>query len=206
MRVWGVIFEKDFAAAGASSNVEDKEKLLNPYVKALSNFRNSVRTLAIAQKDNALLQLCDELRNEVLPPLGVRIEDSGMTPYKFDSPEAIMKEIAEKKATQVQQQKKKLETTIKNISAELEELEKGRDSTQTMFEKEGYKDFDAEGLPNMDKEGKEVTKSAKKKLQKQLQAQQKLNLKYQEKIGKDAEYAVKKQKELQEAQEKLASL
>jgi cysteinyl-tRNA synthetase len=206
LRIWGVVFEKDFASVGAGADVEDKEKLLNPYVKSLVNFRNSVRNAAISQKDSALLQLCDELRDEILPPLGVRIEDSGLTPYKFDTPEAIMKEIAEKKATQLQQQKKKLETTIKNISTELEELEKGKDTSQQMFEKEGFKDFDNEGLPNTDKEGKEVSKSAKKKLQKQLQTQQKLNQKAQEKLSKDPEIVVKKQKELQEIKDKLASL
>jgi cysteinyl-tRNA synthetase len=49
-----------------------------PYLGALSNFRDSVRRLAIAKDDNALkdiLALCDKLRDQDLVPLGVALDD-----------------------------------------------------------------------------------------------------------------------------------
>jgi len=207
LRIWGVFFEKDMSSVGGSSEVVDTEKILNPYLKALATFRSQIRSAAIEKKDlSEFLRLCDEIRDDVLPPLGVRIEDSGLTAFKLDNPETIMKEIADKKAQQVAAMKKKLETQIKNIKTELEELEKGKMTAQELFESEGYKSFDAEGLPNVDKDGKEITKSASKKFKKQQEQQQKLHSKYQEKVGKDADVVAKKQKELKEAQDKLKAL
>jgi cysteinyl-tRNA synthetase len=56
-------------------NLED---IAMPYVQAFSEFRDGVRTLAIAVKNKEILTLCDHVRNEVLPDLGVRLEDQGM--------------------------------------------------------------------------------------------------------------------------------
>lgn len=41
----------------------------------MAEFRNSVRTEARTQKATEILRLCDLLRDEILPNLGVRLED-----------------------------------------------------------------------------------------------------------------------------------
>lgn len=48
----------------------------------------------------ALLKLTDSVRDEVLPRLGVRLEDRGNEPsvWKLDDPETIMKDIKAKQA------------------------------------------------------------------------------------------------------------
>lgn len=61
------------AEQGATAvNVED---IAMPYVEAFARFRDSVRTIARAAKNTEILVKCDEVRNEVLPELGVRLED-----------------------------------------------------------------------------------------------------------------------------------
>ncbi len=46
-----------------------------PYLNALSDFRDSVRRQARELKASDILKECDRLRDEVLPSVGVRLED-----------------------------------------------------------------------------------------------------------------------------------
>ena len=46
-----------------------------PYLNALSKFRDEVRAEARAKKAIEILSLCDNLRDNVLPDLGVLLED-----------------------------------------------------------------------------------------------------------------------------------
>ena len=46
-----------------------------PYLEALSTFRDDVRRDARGLKAVSILQACDRIRDEVLPNLGVRLED-----------------------------------------------------------------------------------------------------------------------------------
>jgi cysteinyl-tRNA synthetase len=49
-----------------------------PYVEQFALFRDGVRAQAVAIKNKEILSLCDHVRNEILPELGVRLEDRGM--------------------------------------------------------------------------------------------------------------------------------
>ncbi|KAK6049111.1 hypothetical protein COOONC_13384 [Cooperia oncophora] len=49
--------------------------MLMPYLNALSSFREKVRNIAKENKVTAILEECDRLRDDVLPELGVRLED-----------------------------------------------------------------------------------------------------------------------------------
>lgn len=46
-----------------------------PYLQALGDFRAKVRDAARTAGAKDVLSLCDNLRDEVLPALGVRLED-----------------------------------------------------------------------------------------------------------------------------------
>ena len=46
-----------------------------PYLSTLASFRDTVRLEARALKASNILAVCDKLRDEVLPELGVRLED-----------------------------------------------------------------------------------------------------------------------------------
>jgi len=205
LRIFGLVFEKDFFSLG-SGDVQslDNEKILQPYLKSLAQFRANVRNGAIAKKDHShFLQLSDELRDDIMPPLGVRLEDGGATLFKIDTPEVVIKEIAEQKQLAEKAKKKGIENKIRSIESELVQLDTGQLSPRKSFEQEGFKNFDADGIPITDKNGKEVSTKTKKKFQKVFQTQQKLHQKYKEKIEKDPDYIMKKKVELQELKEKL---
>ena len=51
------------------------EDTVMPYLEALSTFRGRVRDAARAAAAPAVLALCDQLRDQDLPELGVRLED-----------------------------------------------------------------------------------------------------------------------------------
>ena len=61
-----------FSASEGSVSTED---IALPFVKALSEFRDDVRTAARELKAHDILNKCDNLRDNVLPELGVRLED-----------------------------------------------------------------------------------------------------------------------------------
>lgn len=51
------------------------EKTVMPYLTAMSEFRDAVRELARSLKATDILKVCDNLRDEILPNIGVRLED-----------------------------------------------------------------------------------------------------------------------------------
>ena len=51
------------------------EEILTPYLQILSSFRDSVRIKARELKAFDVLQECDRLRDDILPNVGVRLED-----------------------------------------------------------------------------------------------------------------------------------
>lgn len=46
-----------------------------PYLNIIAEFRENVRNYAITIKATDILKECDQLRDEVLPNVGVRLED-----------------------------------------------------------------------------------------------------------------------------------
>ena len=55
-----------------------------PFVRALSEFRDEVRGAARELKASHILERCDNVRDNVLPELGVRLEDRDLgTPAVF---------------------------------------------------------------------------------------------------------------------------
>ncbi|XP_067628405.1 cysteine--tRNA ligase, cytoplasmic [Eurosta solidaginis] len=165
-----------FPVGGTSDrNGGNMESALLPYVDALAEFRNNVREEAKTIKANTILQLCDRLRDEVLPNLGVRLEDkeSGKYAVKLVDREVMLREREAKKAVEAEhlaEKQRKQEAAAKLLAAK--EAQK-RIKPQKMFlnEKDKYSQFDENGLPTHDADGKEISKGLLKKLKK-LQQQQ----------------------------------
>ena len=67
-------FTRSNEQQASNVNVED---IAMPYVEQFALFRDAVRTQAITVKNKEILTLCDHVRNEILPELGVRLEDQG---------------------------------------------------------------------------------------------------------------------------------
>ena len=70
-----------------------------PYLSALAEFRDGVRSLAREKKDpKEILSLSDDLRDNVLPELGVRLEDreGDRALVKLEDKETLLREKQEK--------------------------------------------------------------------------------------------------------------
>jgi cysteinyl-tRNA synthetase len=171
MKIFGVIDSNDsigFQATNSTDSVNLEETLM-PYLNALSKFRDDVRTEARSKKAIEILNLCDNLRDNVLPDLGVLIEDlSDRTVVKLCDKETIIKEREQKL---VAAQRKAAEE--KKRQHELNEAKKEKEAKkaippQELFIKETdkYSKFDDKGIPTHDIEGKEISKAARKKLDK----------------------------------------
>lgn len=77
-----------------------------PYLNAIADFREQVRVLAKSSKANNILDTCDKLRDDVLPNLGVRLEDdaasSGKSRVMLVNRAELLKEREAKKALEAE--------------------------------------------------------------------------------------------------------
>ncbi|KAK6203239.1 tRNA synthetases class I (C) catalytic domain-containing protein [Scheffersomyces amazonensis] len=171
----------------SSSSGEDGgsvEDIALPYVKALSQFRDVVRNLAINKSEsNTILQACDTIRSDLIK-LNVSLDDrpNGIALVKFlnaqEKEDLIQQQEAKIKAAEEKERKKK-EQAAANAKKEAERLEKMKINPADMFkDKSLYSEWDESGLPTKDINGEEISKSMTKKLTKQHQQQQKLYQEY----------------------------
>lgn len=106
-------FHSGAASAGAAE--VDRDVILAPYLTALAKFRQDVRAFAIAKKGAGdFLGLCDQFRDEVMIPLGVRLEDAGEFPYKLQDAATLIAEREQAKRKVKEAQLKKKEDLLKN--------------------------------------------------------------------------------------------
>ncbi|XP_023119725.1 cysteine--tRNA ligase, cytoplasmic isoform X1 [Amphiprion ocellaris] len=184
LKIFGAIEGSDpigFPVGGQDQSV-DLESTVMPYLSVLSDFRENVRKIAREQKVMELLQLCDDVRDETLPELGVRLEDHEGLPtvVKLVDKETLLKEKEEKKKIEEEKKKKKEEAARKKQEQEMAKLAKMKTPPCEMFrcETDKYSSFDETGFPTHDAEGKELSKGQAKKLRKLYEAQEKLHSEY----------------------------
>ena len=171
-------FRFESGAVGDGSAPVSTEKVLAPFLDVLTKFREAVRLAAISNDPRAVLEAADNLRDIVLPDLGVRMEDKGagkdvVTIWKLDDPEVLRKEKLLKLEMQAAKEAQKAENALKLKQKE----EKSRMPPSQMFlsRKDLYSEFDVDGKPTKDAEGKPLSKSALKGVEKDYNAQVKLH-------------------------------
>lgn len=64
-----------FGTVSSGSEKEMMEETVIPVLEATAGFRDRVRTIARELKATDILKECDALRDDILPELGVRLED-----------------------------------------------------------------------------------------------------------------------------------
>ncbi|XP_030387244.1 cysteine--tRNA ligase, cytoplasmic [Scaptodrosophila lebanonensis] len=162
-------------SSATGAGVVDAETTVMPYLESLAEFRNRVREQAKTIKAFEILKLCDELRDIVLPNLGVRLEDKdgGKFAVKLVDRESLLREREAKQAAEAERAAEKERKKQAAAEAAAAKEAQRRIDPQRMFlnEKEKYSAFDENGLPTHDIDGKEISKGQLKKLQK-LQQQQ----------------------------------
>ncbi|XP_043915332.1 cysteine--tRNA ligase, cytoplasmic [Protopterus annectens] len=183
-KIFGAIDSEEpigFPIGGTGQSV-NLEATVMPFLSALSQFRESIRQIAREQKVTDILQLCDSLRDDILPELGVRLEDHEGLPtvVKLVDKETLLKEKEEKKKAEEEKKRKKEEASRKKQEQEAAKLAKMKVPPSEMFkcEMDKFSQFDEHGFPTHDAEGKELSKGQTKKLRKLFEAQEKLHEEY----------------------------
>lgn len=173
----------------SSGEGTSREGVLAPVLDAFCEFRDSVRRTARKEKSEGtreILSLSDKVRDDVLPPLGVRLEDRGAeqaSVWKLEDAAALVMEIQRKREADEQRTAEKERQKAAKAAKLAQDLEKGRLAPELMFKKGEeyvgkYSAFDERGVPTKDGEGKELSKSAVKGLVKARMRQEKLHTKF----------------------------
>jgi cysteinyl-tRNA synthetase len=178
------------------SGGEGESELLGQVLDSLTEFRDTVRGIARGQhqfgkeeeeeeealsveeqarrKEITLLQECDRLRDEVMPPLGVRMEDSegAKGVWKLEDPGELLKEMERKAEEEERKRAEKEQMRAEREAKQKEEEAKLAIPPEDLFRTEidpetgacPYSAFDEEGIPTHLADGEEVPKKRKKKL------------------------------------------
>ena len=179
----------DSAEAGGAG--AGREETLAPVLDALAAFRERVRDAARAGDANAVLRLCDALRDEALAPLGIRLEDAassssssssagGWSPlasrWKLVSSSDMIREADDKARVTAEKAAKKIEAAAEVARKALEKEEKAKIDPRTMFlgDTVSYSLWDVEGVPTHDAAGVELAKGKVKNLKKEWAVQERL--------------------------------
>jgi cysteinyl-tRNA synthetase len=181
LRVLGVVQGSDGIGFGDSGSGEgvSKEETVAPFVNAFVDFREQIRVAAKAKSNPGdFLKFCDDVRDDTLANLGIRVEDSADTSvWKMDDPETIKKEVEEKRQKAAEAAAKKIRSKYEKVEGELKKAEQWRILPAEWFKvganAEKWGSFDADGKPLTTKDGEELSKSQQKSIAKELKNQEK---------------------------------
>jgi cysteinyl-tRNA synthetase len=187
LKVFGVVSGSDefgFGSGGSGDgNVESTDGSgSEPFIGAMVSFRESVRNEALeAAKGGdaqaaiqSILQICDGLRDEVLPKLGVRLEDRPAgTMWNLEDPAVMMREMEEKAAKEREIQVSKLEKQLVAREKELEKVKSSMVKPHDLFRTEEFKEWDEAGVPTTMANGEPVSGGQVKKKKKAIEKQEK---------------------------------
>eukprot|EP01125_Pyxidicula_operculata_P011101 TRINITY_DN3623_c0_g1_i1.p1 TRINITY_DN3623_c0_g1~~TRINITY_DN3623_c0_g1_i1.p1 ORF type:complete len:771 (-),score=274.77 TRINITY_DN3623_c0_g1_i1:155-2467(-) len=171
-KIWSV-FGVDFQGDGGSGGSVQEVK--QPFAKAISDFRKQVRQgVKDKQSPQYFMQLCDSIRDDVLPPLGVKIvDDSTVNDYFLVDPKELVEEIAKKKKEQQTVALNKKKASLQAKQKELVKLEKSK-LTPKDYIKQNYfvtLETEEEEIPNKNEKGEDVSGGTKKKIKKDWKTQ-----------------------------------
>lgn len=117
-----------------------------PYLEILANFRHKVRNCAKTLKASDILQECDILRDDILPNIGVRLEDSNEEDCKVKlvNREELLKEKEMKKKLELEKNLEKEKKKAEAAAAAAAKEAQKKISPNDMFrlEKDKYSQFD----------------------------------------------------------------
>ncbi|XP_062513505.1 cysteine--tRNA ligase, cytoplasmic-like [Corticium candelabrum] len=175
-----------FSVAEAGQGSANVEEIAFPFVSAFAQFRDEVRAIGRQEKVNSLLQACDNVRDEVLPLLGVRLEDLEGKPavVKFVDKDILVREKQREREAAAESQKTKEEAKRRQQEKQAAKDAQRQIPPSEMFRRESdkYSQFDEESIPTHDVTGQKLSESQRKKLKKQRQVQERLYAEYQKSV------------------------
>ncbi|VEU37893.1 unnamed protein product [Pseudo-nitzschia multistriata] len=193
LRVLGVVQGSDIIGFGESGTEggASKEDTISPFVDAFVDFREQVRVTAKSKgSPGDFLKHCDDIRDETLANLGIRIEDSAdKSIWKLDDPKVIRKEIEEKRRMALEVAQKKLVAKFDRLTTDLKKSKQASVPPAELFKvgenAEKWGTYDDDGKPLTTKDGKELSKSQQKSLKKESNNHEKAHQKLLKAAGED---------------------
>jgi cysteinyl-tRNA synthetase len=183
MKVFGIYDEDVFPSNNNADQQEEgvssasHEDVITPLMNALSKFRDTVKAQAdLGPKE--LFRLCDELRDDILPHLSIRLEDRAKGQeaiWKYEDKAVLLKERAdklqEKERKEEEKRKRKEEETRKKSTPPTEWFKVMRAAEFSKYEADT-------GIPTHDAKDKEISESIRNKLKKEWNKQKEVYEKY----------------------------
>lgn len=133
-------------------------------MNALSTYRDQIK-LNADKGPKEIFKLSDQFRDDILPFLGILLEDrkpSEPAIWKFVAKETLIKEREDKLQAKLKKEQEKEE------KAKLELLKKSTPATEwfKVFKADEYSKFDDQGLPTHNNKDKELSEAIRNKLKK----------------------------------------
>ena len=163
-------------------SAQGTETKVAPFIDTIVDLRNQIRKVGFSReelKKSVLLELSDNLRDNILPLLGVKLDDMDKekTEWKFQDMETLLKErmanidLTEKRKADrlINLQKKKAEEEEKRVPPSEYFITKSKKNEKGPI----YSEFEDDGFPKLDSAGKPISKGLSKKLQKELETHKK---------------------------------
>jgi len=155
--------------------------------KVLSISEKKVREGAKAKQDPGyFLQICDELRDEIMPNLSVKIVDDSEFDFYFVDKDQLLDEIAKKKSDQTKNLIQKRQTTLNAKEKDLTKWEDFQLSPSDHIKKEFNVLVESEtSIPDEDLSGKKISAPTKKKITNEWKKQIGNNQKLENELAKN---------------------
>jgi cysteinyl-tRNA synthetase len=202
LQSFGLSADGQFGLAAQKDTKVDEEAAITPVMNALASFRDEIKAKAKSGPEE-IFKACDRLRSEVLPPLGIRLEDKGKDQpavWKKVDPEKLKEEkkqkagkkkeakviTEEEKAKKEEEKKKALEIKQQKEAnkqkKQADKLKKKMTPATELFKlmTDKYSKFDEKGLPTHDATGKELSPEQIEALKKEYEKQESSHKKWLE--------------------------
>lgn len=193
--------------AGPINPIASIRDIARPFVAILAEFRKEIRDLAkLAKADGQdILKLTDQLRDDIMPLLDVRIADDGEFSFVFQAREELEKEKQERIALESSIRRAKIINALQRKEKDLEKwkeaLESPKDAVKRLYKVE----IDAADspLPENDSTGSKLSKAAAKDIKKLWTKQETAHKKINETLATDPDFLTKLEKEVNELKSQL---
>jgi len=195
--------------ADLKERMKSKATLLPSVLSAFEEWLAKVtQTASSAGPHSQYLELCDSVRDDTLPLLGIRLEDrpDGFL-WKLDDPEVLARERAAKIAAAAEAAQKKIENKLVKAKKEFDKWEVSSVPPSAMF-KDGaaadkYSQWDEQGIPTHAKDGTELSKKQRQGVEKEYKKREGEHAKYLEQEAKESGFLEKLSKEMKGLEDAL---
>ena len=183
LKCLGLVYKTEFVdyfKISENNTNSNFEEVITPFINVMSDFRDKVKDICIKENDpKKVLAICDKFRDEILPNLGIKIEDKGKNEksiWKFYDKEVYLRE--KQKENELKENKKKQkEFEAKQYELKLSMTAKEYFASQV----DKYSEFDENGVPIKNAKGEILSKEQYNRLKKDFAKHEKQHQKWLEK-------------------------